>query len=398
LDDSPTRRLAAILAADVVGYSRLMGVDEEGTLRRIKSLRSEIIEPHLAKKSGRLVKTTGDGFLIEFASVVSAFRFAVDIQGLLAQSEPVHESEAMRLRIGINVGEIIADDDGDVYGDGVNVAARLEQICPVGGVCVSERAWRDLRQLGVEFVDLGPQNLKNIRDSIRAFTFLPDNVISETPRRFSYFTEFKRKFLTFLLAVIVTSGALSAYLGLQDGSETSLLLIKPVEPSQHQLAPIADSASDALKVAFSSVPGVILVDDFGLLSRDKIYVIETRLHQVGEKLRFTFTFRNASTGAEILRHSINRPLSERQLAADQVGILSRRVFACTLTGTTLSDDSIEDRALQLYAQMCSDSLNDTLGNTRLLEFARQITKISPNLAVGWSARAYYSAQLRFRTH
>lgn len=170
----PNRRLAAILAADVVGYSRLMGQDEEGTHRRVRELRTIIIEPRLSRHAGRLFKTTGDGFLIEFGSVVSAFRYASEVQDALRASEPTDTPDALQLRIGINVGDVIADDDGDIFGDGVNIAARIEQICPPGGICVSERAWRDLRQQPVLFTDLGPQVLKNISDPIRAYVKMPE--------------------------------------------------------------------------------------------------------------------------------------------------------------------------------------------------------------------------------
>src|SRR5215210_9351034 len=129
-----TRRLAAILAADVAGFSAMMERDEEGTAARIRALRADVIEPALARHHGRLVKTTGDGFLAEFASPVEAVRSALAIQDQLAASEStVH---ALNLRIGINLGDIIIEDDGDVFGDGVNVAARLEQIAEPGGIAV----------------------------------------------------------------------------------------------------------------------------------------------------------------------------------------------------------------------------------------------------------------------
>jgi len=135
------RRLAAIMAADVIGYSRLMGHDEEGTVRQIKALLLEVVRPAYAETRGRVVKTMGDGFLGEFASVVDAFHCAVALQqaaGLRAIG--VAPDEQIILRIGINVGEIITDEDGDVFGDGVNIAARLEGLAEAGAICVSLRA------------------------------------------------------------------------------------------------------------------------------------------------------------------------------------------------------------------------------------------------------------------
>lgn len=130
------RKLAAILAADLVGFSRMMGRDEEGTLARLKQVRREVLEPALGKFGGRIFKTTGDGFLIEFGSVIDAYRVAAQFQQELhAANKTAFNTEPMVFRIGINVGDVICD-DGDVYGDGVNIAARLEPICPPGGICV----------------------------------------------------------------------------------------------------------------------------------------------------------------------------------------------------------------------------------------------------------------------
>src|SRR6266404_8110817 len=133
------RRLAAILAADVVGYSRLIEGDEEGTLRRLKSLRAEVIDAKIAEHRGRIVKTTGDGLLVEFASVVDALRCAVEMQAALAESNAaIPPDRRIDFRIGINVGDVVVE-DGDIFGDGVNVAARLEGLAEPGGICVSAR-------------------------------------------------------------------------------------------------------------------------------------------------------------------------------------------------------------------------------------------------------------------
>src|SRR5215470_3174828 len=133
------RRLAAILAADVAGFSRLIGADEEGTLSRLRTLRAEAIDPKIAEHNGRIVKTTGDGFLAEFASVIDALRCAVEIQAAMAESNALRPADKrIDLRIGINVGDVVIE-DGDIFGDGVNVAARLESLAEPGGICVSAR-------------------------------------------------------------------------------------------------------------------------------------------------------------------------------------------------------------------------------------------------------------------
>src|SRR5215210_3414681 len=156
-----TRRLAAILAADVAGFSAMMERDEEGTAATIRALRAEVIEPALARHHGRLVKTTGDGFLVEFASPVEAVRSALAIQDQLAAGD-------LRLRIGINLGDIIIEDDGDVLGDGVNVAARLEQIAEPGGICISGKIHAEVEgKIDRSFEDRGEQQVKNISRPVR---------------------------------------------------------------------------------------------------------------------------------------------------------------------------------------------------------------------------------------
>src|SRR5262245_23152592 len=144
-EERAQRRLAAILAADVVGYSRLMGVDEEGTLDRLKALRRGLLDLKIDEHRGRIVKTTGDGLLAEFASVVDALCCAVEIQHeMTARNAGVEPEKRIELRIGINVGDIVAD-AGDIFGDGVNVAARLEGLADPGGICVSARVQEDTR-------------------------------------------------------------------------------------------------------------------------------------------------------------------------------------------------------------------------------------------------------------
>jgi len=164
------RRLAAILAADVAGYSRLIGADEEGTLERLKTLRAEVIDPKIAEYRGRLVKTTGDGLLVEFGSVVDALRCAVDVQReMTARNADVTTDSRIEFRVGINMGDIVVE-DGDIFGDGVNVAARLEAVAEPGGICVAARVQEDAAgKLDLVFDDLGEQQLKNIARPVRAY-------------------------------------------------------------------------------------------------------------------------------------------------------------------------------------------------------------------------------------
>ncbi len=164
------RRLAAILAADVVGYSRLMGSDEMGTIKSLKSHRRELVDSAIAEHHGRIVKTTGDGMLVEFASVVDAVGCAVNIQrSMVRRNSGVAEDKQIIFRIGINVGDIIIDGD-DIFGDGVNIAARLETLCEPGGVCISRAANDQIRdKLSIAFSDLGEQAVKNISRAVGVF-------------------------------------------------------------------------------------------------------------------------------------------------------------------------------------------------------------------------------------
>src|SRR5438067_241173 len=167
-EDRVERRLAAILAADVAGYSRLMGADEEGTLAALKAHRRAVLDPKITEHRGRIVKTTGDGLLVEFASVVDAVRCAVDIQRQMAERNAgVAAEQRIEFRIGLNVGDIIIDDK-DIYGDGVNIAARLEGLAAPGGICVSRVVRDQVRdKLDFSFEDMGEQQVKNIARPVR---------------------------------------------------------------------------------------------------------------------------------------------------------------------------------------------------------------------------------------
>src|SRR3981189_1731965 len=164
------RRLAAILLADVVSYSRLMGADEMGTINALKSHRRELIDSGIAEHHGRIVRTTGDGMLVEFASVVDAVACAVKIQrSMVRRNAGIAADKQIVFRIGINVGDIIIDGD-DIFGDGVNIAARLETLCEPGGVCISRDANDQIRdKLSMAFADLGEQAVKNISRAVGVF-------------------------------------------------------------------------------------------------------------------------------------------------------------------------------------------------------------------------------------
>src|SRR5579871_2444370 len=163
---NPSRRLAAIMAADIAGFSAAMERDEEGTFAQVQELRQKIIEPKINEHAGRLVKTTGDGFLVEFASPIAAMRCALAIQANAATA-------SLKLRIGLNLGDVIVQENGDVYGDGVNVAARLEALADPGGVLISGKVHSEVEgKVDVAFEDRGEQQVKNIARPVRVYAAL----------------------------------------------------------------------------------------------------------------------------------------------------------------------------------------------------------------------------------
>jgi adenylate cyclase len=165
------RKLAAILASDVVGYSRLAGADEDRTLARLRALRSDLLDPTVAVHHGRIVKRTGDGSLIEFRSIVDAVRCAIEVQSAMVERNAgVSPEKRIEFRVGIHLGDVVEEADGDLMGDGVNIAARLEGLAEPNGICVSGAAYEQVRdKLPNQFVDLGERDLKNIVRPVRAY-------------------------------------------------------------------------------------------------------------------------------------------------------------------------------------------------------------------------------------
>ena len=183
-ENNVQRRLAAILAADVVGYSKLMGEDEAGTLAAVRKLRAEVIEPKVAEHQGRLFKSMGDGFLVEFPSVVNAVACAAAVQkAMIARNADIPEDRKVELRIGVHLGDVIAE-GGDVYGDGVNLAARIESLAPAGGIAISSMVHDNIgNRLDLAFEDIGEQQFKNIAREVRVYLVrLNSNAATSQPK------------------------------------------------------------------------------------------------------------------------------------------------------------------------------------------------------------------------
>src|SRR5271169_673546 len=232
------RRLAAIVAADVVGYSRLMGVDETGTLRALMAHRRELIDPTIAAHRGRIVKTTGDGLLVEFPSAVEAVACAISVQrGIALRNAGVAEDKRLTFRIGINVGDVISE-AGDIFGDGVNVAARLEGLCEPGGLCISRAVRDQVRdKLPVGFDDLGEQTVKNIARPVRAFGLSPEAIAAApdlSPSRGPAPTKRRRPWIGVALAVVGIAGGARARAG--DPRGGSLCFLPPAKRALRSVA------------------------------------------------------------------------------------------------------------------------------------------------------------------
>src|SRR5712691_9530968 len=170
-----TRKLAAILAADVVGFSRLTGADEDRTLARLRALRSDLIDPTIAVHKGRVVKRTGDGAIVEFRSVVDAVRCAIEVQNaMIERNAGLPPDRRIEFRVGIHLGDVVEESDGDLMGDGINIAARLEGTAKPNGICLSHAAYEQVRdKIKEEFVDQGEIELKNIARPVRAYRVRP---------------------------------------------------------------------------------------------------------------------------------------------------------------------------------------------------------------------------------
>ncbi len=279
------RKLAAILAADLVGYSRLMGADELGTLRALKSLRRDHVDPTIAAYGGHIVKTTGDGLLVDFSSVVDAVACAVTIQrNMLEQNAAVPEDKRLVFRIGINIGDIIVDSK-DIFGDGVNIAARLESICEPGGLCISEIARDQVRdKLPLTFTDLGEQQVKNIARPVRVFGLAPQEIAEAGELSVGRVRPVKlgnRTALAAVLATVLILAGAGAWWALHD-----------VSPRASQTAAGPQSSSTDIRPTVAVLPLVSLAEG----TKDDYFadgLTEDILSALGRFSEFTVRSHNA---------------------------------------------------------------------------------------------------------
>jgi adenylate cyclase len=315
------RKLAAILAADVVGYSRLMGVDEIGTLRALNAHRRELIDPMVSTCHGRTVKTTGDGALIEFGSVVDAVACAVSIQrGMVSRNAPVPEDKRIVFRMGINIGDVIIE-GGDIFGDGVNVAARLEALAEPGGICISKSTRDQVRdKLPIAFHDYGEQEVKNITRPVRVFglsvgdiSALPDGEAAQTALP----TE--------------TAPAAQQPLPLPDKPSIAVLPFQNMsgDPEQEYFA---DGMVEDIITALSRFPQIFVIArntsftykgravDVKQTGRELgvRYVLEGSVRKGGNRIRVTAQLIEAETGNHVWAERYDRELADIFAVQDEI--------------------------------------------------------------------------------
>jgi TolB-like protein/class 3 adenylate cyclase len=319
-----TRKIAAILVGDVVGYSRLAGADEEGTLARLRELRSDLIDPAVAAHHGRIVKRTGDGFICEFRSVVDAVRCAIAVQnGMVERNAGVSSERRIEFRVGVHLGDIVEEADGDLMGDGVNIAARIEGIAKPGAICLSEQAyWQVKGRLDLGVIDLGPIRLKNIADPIRVYsldvgasvdmksTSAPAPQTSAAPR------------LSIVVLPFANIGGESAHEHFVDGVTESLTT---------DLSRIRGAYVVARNTAFTYKGKALDVKTIGR-DLNVRYVLEGSVQRGGNRMRVNVQLIDAETGNHLWAERFDKPLADLfdmqdEIVARLAGSLSTELVA-----------------------------------------------------------------------
>src|SRR5262245_55824720 len=378
------RRLAAILAADVVGYSRLMGQDEGGTLAALKARRKEVLEPVVARHRGRIFKVTGDGVLIEFGSAVNAVQCAVELQqGMAAANSGLPEDRRIVLRMGVNLGDVMIE-GSDLYGDGVNVAARLEAITEPGGICISRKVHDEVRsRLSLAFDDLGEQQFKNIASPVRVFR--------------------------------VTWQASQVHIGPQPTSQ------QPTLPDRASIAvlPFANLSSDPEQEFFahglaedlitdlSKVPGLLVIArnssfafqgrsvDIRSIARDLgiRYIIEGSVRRAATRVRINAQLIDASSGSHIWADRFDRDLADVFVVQDEVvgKIVSALAGALPATLSAPKRRATNLEAYDLFVRGRSLVLGSLQATQEARSFLRKAIALDPEFAVAyaWLALSHF---------
>jgi adenylate cyclase len=349
--DRVERRLAAILAADVAGYSRLMGADEEGTHSRMKALRHDLIDARIADHRGRIVKTTGDGMLVEFPSVVEAVRCAIEMQQeMVGRNAEFPPEQRIEFRIGINVGDVIIDGD-DIYGDGVNVAARLEALADPGGICISGVVCEQVRdKLALDFEDMGERDVKNIARPVRAYRIAavgslspvqapPAPTVRSTSSRKMRRTRVQFVGTVFILLIVMIGGWIawshvSRQGGNTDPTRQASIAVLPFanlsdDPQQDYFS---DGLTDGILTSLTRFPELfVIARNSTFIFKGKPveivgvgrtlgvrYVLEGSVQKSAERVRITAQLIDAKTGGHLWADQYDRPLADVFAVQDEI--------------------------------------------------------------------------------
>lgn len=411
------RRLAAIVAADVAGYSRLMGADEEGTIAALRGHRQAVIEPKLEQFNGRIANTAGDSFLIEFPSAVDALRCAIDIQtGIATRNADIPEDRQLILRIGINVGDVVANGD-DLLGDGVNVAARLEGLADSGGICLSRSARDQVRdRLDIALEDLGEIEVKNIARPVRAFKVAGVGNQTKSPPPS---TPKRSKAVFAGVAAVVVAVAAGGYWWSQQGRDLQTTSAGPGVPSAQKpsiavlpflnrsddkgQAYFADGISEDITTDLSKVTGLFVTSRSATLkyrngAQDPKsvatalgvrHILTGSVRRAGDKIRITATLIDAETGGQLWAERFDRDTRDVFAIQDEISGRVVRQLSETLKGISLKrvertyTPNVE--AYDLYIQGRAKRIPPTPPNLRAaLAYSEKAIEIDPKFAGGYA--------------
>ena len=389
---SETRKLAAIVCSDVVGYSRLAGADEDRILARLRALRSDLVDPTIAVHHGRVVKRTGDGAIVEFRSVVDAVRCAIEVQNAMVERNAgVPEDRRIVFRIGIHLGDVVEESDGDLMGDGVNIAARLEGIAEPGAICLSEQAyWQVKGRLDLAVTDLGATQLKNIAEPVRAYLLQVGMPAQAKPATAAKPPEPKNRWfparaVAALVALVALAGGMAYFVLANRSAPIASKASSPVEvarlslvvlpftnrsgdPSQDYLA---DVLTDELTTAIARIPGSFTIArntaftykgnaiDAKAIGKDLgvRYVLEGSVQPSGNQVRVNAQLIDAESGAHIWAEQFDTPSADLLQMQDEIVTRLARAMdlqlseaeAARLKRTPAANPNAEDLALRCRA-------------------------------------------------
>ncbi len=435
---SETRKIAAILVSDIAGYSRLAAADEDRTLSRLRGLRSDLIDPAIAVHHGRAVKRTGDGTLIEFRSVVDAVRCAIEMQnGMVERNAGLPAERRIEFRVGIHLGDVVEEGDGDLMGDGVNIAARLESICEPGAICLSEDAYRQVKgRLDLAVTDLGPTQLKNIAEPIRVYALrvgVPVQAKAARPNRRGALAP-----LAAGIAALLVVGGVTAwwFLGATWSAAVTTNALTPVvsNPAARPVPPLlsmvvlpfanlsndpaqehlADALTDQLTTALARIPGsFVIAGNRAFAYKGKLvdaqaigkdlgvrYVLEGTVQPSGDQVRVTAQLIDADSGARLWADQFDKPRADLLSAQDEIVARLARATDIQLTDTEaarlekapVASQGAEDLALRCRAAVRKGA------SEAAFEPCEQALAIEPNNAhalVGLASKSYLRVRLGY---